>query len=47
MPRFNNKQIIVEFHAAELGALGLKQMPDGRVDRPGIVREGEGDGLQG
>ena len=44
VPRFDDKQVIVEFHAAELSAFGLKQMPDGRVGRAGIVREGEGDG---
>lgn len=47
MPRLDDEQVFIELHAAELGALGLKQMPDNRAGRPGIVRKSEGKGLLG
>lgn len=47
MSRLDDEQVFIELHAAELGALGLKQMPDGRVGCAGIVMEGEGDGGHG
>lgn len=47
MTCLNDEKIVVKFHATELGVLGLKQMPDGRVGRADIVRESEGDGLHG
>lgn len=42
MPRLDDEQVFIKLHAAELGTLGLKQMPDGRAGRAGIVREDEG-----
>ncbi len=41
MTCLDDKQIVVAFHAAELGPL-LKQSLDGRVGQSGIMREFKG-----